>query len=244
MQNASALQLFLNRLLDRSTLDPEEQGAILSLQGRPSQVRANADIVSPGQTTEHACLVVTGLIGRFGQLVDGRRQITALHLAGDMCDLHSVVFPKVGWSLQAVSTTTLLLVPHKELRRVAHAYPNIAEAFWRDCVVDASILSQWVVNVGRRNARMRMSHFLCEMGVRVEQTGLGTRDRFELPATQAQLAECLGLTPVHVNRVLRSLTRDGLISMKRDQVNILDWKALRKVGEFDGGYLETSRTLH
>lgn len=175
----SSMQRFLKRLLDRSVLSQPEQDAILSLRGRPMQARANVDIVSPGEITGHACLVVDGLVGRFGQLVDGRRQITAFHVAGDMCDLHSVVFPKVGWSLQALTTTTMLEVSHAELRSLARQFPAIAEAFWRDCAVDASILSQWVVNVGRRDARTRLAHVLCEMAVRMEQAGLGSRAVYE-----------------------------------------------------------------
>jgi CRP-like cAMP-binding protein len=239
MSSTSTMQPFLNRLLDRSTLDEREQDAILSLNGQPSQARANVDIVSPGEITSHSCLVVEGLVGRFGQLVDGRRQITSLHVAGDMCDLHSVVFPKVGWSLQAVTTTTILKVRHQDLRRVAKEYPAIAEAFWRDCVVDASILSQWVVNVGRRDARVRLSHLLCEMGVRMERAGLGTRTQYDFHVTQSQLGDATALTPVHINRTLQSLRRNNLVVTKGHEMHILDWDRLACIGEFDEGYLET-----
>lgn len=237
--SASVLHPFLKRLLDRSTLNPGERDAILSLKGQRCQARANADIVSPGEVATHSYLVLEGLVGRFGQLFDGRRQITAFHVVGDMCDLHSLVFPKVGWSIQALTPTTLFKVPHHDLRRIAGEYPAIAEAFWRDCVVDASILSQWVVNLGRRDARMRLAHLLCEMGVRMEQTGLGTRLCYELHLTQSQLADALGLTSVHVNRVLQSLRRDAVIATPNRQVRVLDWDRLATLGEFDQGYLET-----
>jgi CRP-like cAMP-binding protein len=185
---------------------------------------------------------VDGLIGRFGQLVDGRRQITAFHVAGDMCDLHAIVFPKVGWSIQAMTTTTMLKIPHAELQQLARKYPAIAEAFWRDCVVDASILSQWVVNVGRRDARMRLAHLFCEMAVRMEQAQLGSRTAFELLVTQSQLADALGLTSVHVNRVLQSLRRDGVVETRGREVRVMDWQSLAEIGEFDEAYLEVTRT--
>ena len=237
----SSMQRFLKRLLDRSVLSQPEQDAILSLRGRPMQAGANVDIVSPGEITGHACLVVDGLVGRFGQLVDGRRQITAFHVAGDMCDLHSVVFPKVGWLLQALTTTTMLEVSHAELRSLAKQFPAIAEAFWRDCVVDASILSQWVVTVGRRDARTRLAHVLCEMAVRMEQAGLGSRAVYELHVTQTQLADALELTSVHVNRVMQSLRRDKLVATLNREIRILDWNRLAVLGEFDEGYLEAGR---
>lgn len=241
MPDVQALRPFLKRLLDRCELTREEQEAILSIAGTAAQARCNVDIVSPGDTAEHACLVVDGVVGRFGQFVDGRRQITAFHVAGDMCDLHSVVAPKVGWSLQALSTTTMLKVPHSELRGVAKRYPAIAEAFWRDCVVDASILSQWVVNVGRRDARMRLAHVLCEMAIRMEQARLGRRDQYEFQITQSQLADALGLTPVHVNRVLQSLRSDRLVETQGREIRILEWDRPAQVGDFDDAYLETRR---
>jgi len=236
----SALQLFLDRLTDRSALNIEEREAILSLKTRPAQAGAHVDIVSPGEITDHACLIVSGLAGRFGQLHNGMRQITALHLPGDMCDLHSLVRPKVGWSLQALAPTMLLHVSHQDLRRLAQAYPAIAEAFWRDCVVDASILSQWVVNVGRRDARTRLGHLLCELAVRMEQIGLGSRRSFTLLATQTQLGDALGLTAVHVNRVMQTLRREGLIATQNREIIILDWDRLVRLGDFDSGYLENS----
>ena len=95
-------------------------------------------------------MVVDGLVGRFGQDRDGVRQITCLYIPGDMADLPSVVSPKAGWALGALTSTTILHVPHADLRRLAAKHPGIAEAFWRDCVADGSLFSEWVVNVGWR----------------------------------------------------------------------------------------------
>ncbi len=102
---------------------------------------------------DHSSYVVAGMIGRFGQNSRGDRQITALHIKGDMADLHSVVQPTATSALRALSTSTILEVPHAKLRHVSGANPAIAEAFWRDCMVDSMVLAQWVVNVGRRDAR-------------------------------------------------------------------------------------------
>lgn len=233
----SALQLFVERLHARSPLTCEESTALLNLRGHSVLARAHVDIVSPGEVTDHACLVVDGLVGRFGMVIDGKRQITALHVAGDMRDLHSVVTPTVGWALQALSPTAVLRVPHTELRAIARAHPNIAEAFWRDCSVDASVLAQWVVNVGRRQAISRLAHLLCEMALRMESAGLGSRTAFRLQATQNQIGDALGLTPVHVNRTLKTLKQDGLVAIRGFEVRIADWKRLAALGDFDGGYL-------
>lgn len=234
----TSMQLFVDRVNRCSPLRDEESDALLGLSGNISVARANMDIVAPGETTTHACLVLDGLAGRFGQVIDGRRQITALHVAGDMCDLPSVVTPRAGWALQALSPTAILRIPHAQLLEVARAYPNVAEAFWRDCSLDASVLSQWLVNVGRRDARARLAHLLCEMALRMESAGLGDRHVFRLQATQTQLGDALGLTPVHVNRTIQTLRKMGLVAIRSPEVRILDWDALANLGDFDDDYLQ------
>ncbi|WP_022681730.1 Crp/Fnr family transcriptional regulator [Sphingobium bisphenolivorans] len=238
-QSHPALQLFLKRLLVRSPLTEDEQQAILSMRTIAAQASPNIDIVPPGETVRHSCLVSEGMAGRFGQLRSGVRQITAVYIPGDMCDLHSVMLPRVEWALQALSAPlSYVKVPHEELLGVSRRYPAIAEAFWRDCVADASVLAQWVVNVGRRDALMRASHLLCETAMRMELAGLGTRAEFELQATQAHIADALGITPVHMNRVIRLLRQQGLISWTGRTIHILDWQGLAQCAEFDPGYLE------
>src|SRR5579884_2374977 len=205
------LQLFLDRLTSRSVLTQEEQQAVLDLPGHAEQVAAHRDFVPLGERVDHACLIVAGIVGRFDQSSEGRRQITAMHIRGDMCDLHSVVQPLPTSALQALSVATILRVPHAAIRSAAARYPAIAAAFWRDCMVDAAILSEWVVNVGRRDAKTRVAHLICELATRLH-AGTGANDfAFDLPIKQAQLAEATALTAVHVNRTLQSLRTDGLL---------------------------------
>jgi CRP-like cAMP-binding protein len=233
----SALHRFVTRLSSRSTLTSEEIAAVLNLKNTAHDARANYDIVSPGQVVQESCLVAGGLVGRFEQLENGARQITALHIPGDMCDLHSVVMPKVQWRLQALTTTTYLRIPHSEVRSVAREYGALAEAFWRDCVVDAAIISQWVVTTGRRNAKSRLAHLLCEIGVRMEHAGAGTRTSYLFDVSQEHLGDMLALSAVHVNRTLQDIRTANLISSSGRYVTINDWDALAALGEFDPEYL-------
>lgn len=237
----SAMRLFVDRLAERTPLGEDEIRAFRSLEGQTSLARANVDIVTPGESTTYACLIVEGLAGRFGQVIDGRRQITALHIAGDMCDLHSVVLPKVSWALQALSSTVILRIKHRDILQVAEDFPRVAQAFWRDCAVDASILSQWVVNLGRRDAPARMAHLLCEMAVRMENSGLGLRGEFKLEASQTQLGDALGLTSIHVNRTFKLLRDNRLITTEGRTVRICNWQALARLGDFDEDYLYAGR---
>jgi CRP-like cAMP-binding protein len=218
-------------------LTSDEQHAILNLPGHAAQMQANRDFVRLGEKSDHACLIVAGLVGRFGQNKNGARQITAIHVPGDMPDLHSVVQPESSSALQALSVATILRVPHQSIRQVAAQYPAVAEALWRDCTVDAAILSQWVVNVGRRDAKCRLAHLLCEMATRLEAIGDSNNVEFPFAVTQQQLADATGMTPVHINRTLKVLRQDGLANVRERSVQIADWKGLVAAGDFDADYL-------
>lgn len=235
VSSQGALDLFLQRLLLRSVLSNEQREAIRALPRRDASVAPGRDIVRPGETADHACLVVEGLVSRFDMLLDGRRQTVALYIPGDMCDLHSVPVPMSGWGLEALTPTQVLFVPHDAMRELVKD-PDLALAFWRDTTVDASILAKWVANLGRKNAPPRVAHLLCELGVRMEQAGIGSRTAFPLPMTQAQLADVVGLTPVHLNRTLKALAVEG-VALSRGAVRIADWPALAQMAEFDPTYL-------
>lgn len=233
------LQRFLDRLLSRSVLTHEEQDAILDLPCHFSEVKANRDFVGLREDVDHASLIVDGLVGRFDQNSEGLRQITAIHIPGDMANLHSVVQPKATSALQALSVATILRVPHEAIRAATGRLPALAEALWRDCMVDAAILSQWVVNIGRRDARTRVAHLLCEIATRLDVRDDRQRFSFSFAVTQFQIADAAGLTSVHVNRVLRSLRQDGVVDVAKQEVRVADWDALVRAGEFNANYLQT-----
>jgi len=233
----AALQLFVNRLASRSFLTDAEKSAVLGLSGRTKQVKAHVDFVAYGEVVDHSCLVVEGCVGRFGQSRDGSRQITCLYIPGDVADLPSVMSPKSGWGLSALTGTTILRIPHGDIRSLAARHPGVAEALWRDCVADGSIFSEWVVNVGHRDALARLAHLFCEMAIRFEQAGKGNRQSFRLPITQADLADATGLTTVHVNRMLRELRTRAVAEMRSGAVTIQDWNELVAIGEFDPTFM-------
>lgn len=229
------LEMFLRRLLRRSVLSAAEQTAIRSLPGRIARIPVGREVIVPGEHTDEACLVVRGLMSRLDVLLDGRRQIVALYIPGEMCDLHSVPVPTSGWGLEALTTSTLLFIPHAALLELTRD-ASLALAFWRDTTVDGSILAKWVANLGRKQAPPRVAHLFCEIGTRMEQAGLGSRDNFALPMTQMQLADVVGLTSVHLNRTLKLLESHG-VKFARKSVRIADWEALAHMAEFDPTYL-------
>ena len=235
MTPQKALGLFVERLMLRSGLTDAEREAIMALPGRVANVEPCHDIILPGQHTDHACMVVRGLGARFDMMADGRRQIVAFYISGDMCDLNSVPAPISGWGLEALSRATLLFIPHAALRRLV-LDPSLAMAFWRDTVTDGSVLAKWAANLGRKQAVARVAHLFCEMGMRMEQVGLGTRNDYTLAVTQVQLADAVGLTAVHLNRTLKSLREEG-VTFHRGHVRIANWNSLADLAEFDPAYL-------
>jgi CRP-like cAMP-binding protein len=237
------LQPFLARLTNRSRLNDAEQEAVLALPTRVKQVNAQRDIVRVDQTVDHVSVVVEGVVARFGQTSEGQRQITALHIAGDAPDLHLVVVPTDNCPLQALSNTTVLLIPHAELRTVAARYPALAEAFWRHCSVDAAITAKWVLNIGRRDAKTRIAHLLCEMAVRCNANESEGEVSFPFPLTQQHLADATGLTSVHINRSLKALSEEGLVRLSSRTAQIPDWEKLVSRAEFDPAYLSIGLNL-
>jgi CRP-like cAMP-binding protein len=234
----SPLHRFLARLQALSPLSAADHEACLDLPGDIIQARANLDIVKPGDDCGHCYLVLEGIIGRFTQFRDGHRQITAMHIPGDMADVNAIAAPVAASPMQALTTSTLIRYPLAELRSLARSRPALGEAFWAYAAIDAATVALWAANLGTRKAKQRMAHLLCELGLRFEASGRGDRRNFTLDLTQGQLGEALGLTPVHVNRTLKALRAEGIVEFIGRDCRVGDWDALAKVGDFDRHYLK------
>ncbi len=240
---ANVLQPFVDRLMLRSPLGEEQQQALLSLPVQQVHVKKHYDLVALGQQTDASYLVITGVIGRFSQLRNGVRQIVALHVPGDIADLCSVALPKTSWAFHALASVEVMRIAHADLLSIADRYHDIAIAFWRDCVVDMSVMSEWIVSVARRPAGAKIAHLLCELRYRYEKAGLLARDgSYAFPITQMQIADILGITAIHTNRMIRSLRERHLASVAKARVVIHDWQGLMRLAEFDAAYLHFDET--
>jgi CRP-like cAMP-binding protein len=132
-------------------------------------------------------------------------------------------------------------MPVQALRDLAFRNPAIGMAMWYETLVEGSIFREWVLNIGRRDARTRIGHLLCEFALRLEVADLGRQTSYELPITKEQLADAVALTPVHVNRTLMKLEQEGLITRTKRMITIVDWKELVKVADFEPHYLHLER---
>lgn len=238
----SPLAAMARKLSQFKPLDREDREAILELPYRTISLRSQEYIVREGDTPQYCCLMVSGFSFRHKVAGNGGRQIFSIHMKGDLADLQNSLLGLADHNLQALTHVEVALIPVEAIQHIAFTRPAIGRAMWYETLVDASIFREWTLNVGRRDARTRTAHMLCEFALRLEAAGLGERCHYELPMSQEQLADALALTSVHTNRTLMSLAQDGLISRSHRAVRIEKWPELMRVGDFDPAYLHLGRS--
>lgn len=227
----------LMKLRVRDDIDADEEQALRAAAGAPIPIAADTTFIVAGKVLGASTLLVDGLIGRYKDLSSGERQITELHVPGDFADLHSFTLKCLDHNIMALTPCTIVQVPHEKLRTITERHAHLARMLWFTTNLDAAIHREWVVSLGRRSALKRTAHLFCELQVRLGLVGLASAHDYALPITQTVLAECLGLTPVHVNRVLRDLRERKLVEFRSGRVTLLDLAGLRSLAEFDPAYL-------
>jgi CRP-like cAMP-binding protein len=235
-------QPVIRKLNSVFTLTGSEREAVESLPMLIHPVRADQDIVREGDRPTRCFAVLDGFAASFKLTGEGKRQILAFHIPGDLPDLQSLHLEELDCSIGTITACKLGFIQHEPLRELCASQPRIASAFWRDTLVEAAIFREWTTNVGRREAYARLAHVLCELVVRMRAVGLAEDHRCELPMTQAELADATGISTVHVNRTLQELRGDELITLKGGKLQVLDWPRLKEAGDFDPRYLHLKTT--
>ena len=234
----SPLQPMLCKLAYWADFDAADKEAILALPYRFKTIKRHGFIAREREKTTHSCVLVSGFASRHKIVVDGARQIVAIHMKGDIVDLQNSFLGVADHSVQVLTEATVAFIPRESIKRLAVERPSVGMAMWFDTLVDASVFREWIANVGRRDAHTRIAHLLCEFSLRLKVAGLGEATDYELPMTQEDIADCTGLTPVHVNRMLKALEAEKLISRRSSRsVTIGDWNKLAAAGDFDSTYL-------
>ena len=183
-------------------------------------------------------VLLDGQAYRYRLLEDGRRQIVAILVPGDICDLEAVMRGRADYGVATMTSCVL-----GELLLTAIVDPTtidseLAWALWRRLLRDQAVAREWLVNVGCRTAVERFAHLICELRLRLQAVGLTTGDAFKLEITQTEIADLLGLSAVHVNRTLKRLRAIGLVHYSKSIISVLDVPALEKVAGFNPTYLK------
>lgn len=238
---SAQLDPFFRKLERRDTLTSDERVALIEAAGEERTYANGADLVREGQRPEVSTLVIEGFTTRYRLLSDGQRQITAIHVPGDFVDLHSFVLKEMDHSVGALSRCRTIVFPHERLTRITEQYPHLTRVLWLMTLLDGSIHREWLVAMGRRSAQQQMAHLISELYVRLGIVGLVREEKFTLPITQTELGDALGLSAVHVNRVLQELRTENLFTWQGNTIHILDWPGLQERAEFDPRYLHLNR---
>ena len=215
----------------------EERAALEALPMQAAQFEANQDIVREGDRPTRCFALLSGIAGTYKSTQAGKRQVMSYHVPGDVPDFQSLHLGVLDITIATVNPCRVGFVQHEAVRALLRAHPRLVDVFWRATLIDAAIVREWMLNTGRRDAYARMAHLFCELVTRLGVVGLAPDLSCDLPMTQPELADALGITPVHVNRTIRDLKAAGLISLRSRRLTVDDWDGLVTAAEFDPTYL-------
>ena len=229
--------LFVAKLSGHAALKPAEIAKLTKACQSARLYPAAHDLVREGDAPGGTFVILEGWACRYKSVPGGGRQIVAFLLPGDFGDLHAGVLQDLDHSIATVTKALVATIPPAEMDELINMRPAVTEAFWWPQLVDESILRTWVVSMGRRSSMERVAHLMCELYARMRAIGLADADSCEMPLTQLVLADALGLTPVHINRVLRKLRTAGIMQLSDGVLRVLDPAGLARLAGFDDNYL-------
>ncbi len=203
---------------------------VVDFQPDRTMVRAKAELNSSN-------LLLDGFVHRYKDLHRGARQTLQLGVPGDFLDLHSLLMKQIDHDIGSLTRCRIALFPHERLSALLEEHAHLGRLLWLSTIVDAAIHREWIVSLGVRSALSRLAHLLCELQVRLEVVGIAQGCSYDMPLTQQDLSQILGMTPVHINRMLKELREDGVATFRGRRVEIHDWERLVKLAEFDPFYL-------
>lgn len=231
----------IRRLERRDVLSDEEKEVLRAAVASTRDAGPGEDLVREDSRPRESTLILEGFTGRYTILKDGKRHISALHVAGDFVDLHGFLLKTMDHGIVTLSPCRIACVPHDALGDITERYPHLTRLLWLSTLLDAAIYRTWLVCLGQKDALARMAHLICELALRLEVVGLAKRRRFRLPITQAEFGDALGMSTVHANRTVQELRARSLITWQDQQLTILDWDGLNRVAEFNATYLNLER---
>ena len=230
--------ILIRRFSNFCALGPEDEQQLRVLAGKNVRTKAaRRDLIRDGERPRVVYLVLSGWAYRHKVLEDGRRQILQFLLPGDLCDIHNVVLGEMDHSIGALTDVSYAEISHQRVEELERASSDLRHALWWHSATAIAMQREWTVNIGQRSALERLSHLFCELFLRLKAVGLTNGQSCDMPATQVDLGDAVGLTSVHVNRTVQELRERGLIVLKTRRLTIPDFAALRKAASFTNNYL-------
>ena len=227
----------VQKLEQLGPLSDQERSLVENASFAVLQLKDDQDLVREGDHSSYCPLLLDGFACRYKSLENGQRQIVAFHVPTDLCNLSSLLLDQLDCSIGTLTPARVAMIPNATLLSWVMHSPGLGQLLWRASLIDAAVSREWIVNVGRRTAHQRTAHLLCEMVQRMHPAGLANGQSCELPLTQLELADALGLTPVHVNRTLQWLRGECLIEFSSGMLLVRSWRELKQAAGFDPAYL-------
>jgi CRP-like cAMP-binding protein len=201
------------------------------------RLEARQDIIREDERPDNVHLLLEGWAARYKVLPGGERAIMAYLIPGDLCDIHITLLDRMDHSIGTLSPAEVAYIPRERIEALMGRGDDLARALTWSMLVDEAILREWLVTLGHRPADKRVAHLICEMMLRSKAVGLTDDDSFDLPLTQEELADTMGITPVHMNRTLQALRRSDLITTRGKRVIVQDAGRLMAFADFNPNYL-------
>jgi len=232
----SDLSPLLRKLEAHGKFPKEDREAVLGLPFTTREVAPATYLIREGEPPRVCTVLLSGYAFRHKIVANGGRQIVSLHIPGEAIDFEGIYLNCSDHNAQALTRAEVATIPMAAIRRLLAERPTFARAVLLDMLVEASVLREWVTNIGRRDSKTRLAHLSCEFATRTSAQGVAGCT-YELPMTQEQIGDALGLTSVHVNRSIRALESEGLITRNKRLLNVPDLARLREAGDFSDLYL-------
>lgn len=220
-----------------AALNPDERGVLEAAISNVQQVAGRRTIIPARTPLSESTLLVEGFMCRYLDDRNGRRQLVAIHVPGDFVDLHAYPLQTLEHDVASITPVTIATISHSALDAIIEHRPSMARKLWYASLLDAAVHRAWMFRLGRLDAGGRIAHFICETDARLQAVGLSDGQMFDLGITQTDLAEICGVTSIHVNRVMRGLREEGIMTFRSATVEIHDAMRLQRRGQFDPYYL-------
>ena len=226
-----------SRLACIGELSAAGRKALCSLRGEVREIGRYEDVLRIGDHPSHIVLLIDGFLQRYTDLSDGARQIHSFYFPGDVPSAETLHIDHVDSNLAAVIDSRIGLISHEALNRVMEQHRDVLKLMWRETLVQGATFREWLARNSILPAHVSAAHFFCEMLTRAKAAGLAKGNCANVPITQQELSDALGLTAVHVNRTLMVLRATGAMEWRNGRLNVTDWNRLRDMADFDPAYL-------
>lgn len=218
-------------------LSEQDETDLRGLKGEERHIGRDQDILREGDRPTHVIVVLSGLLQRYKVTASGQRQIQSFYFPTDTPCLETLHIGRMGNSLSAVVDSKIGVIPHSELFRLMASNPNLIALFWRETLCQGSTFLEWMLRNSQLVGHARLAHLFCEAVARLNASGIARGQSCKFPVSQANIADAVGMTTVHVNRSLQALRETDFVEFRKSLLTVTNFDKLAEIADFNPNYL-------